>query len=118
MGKGRIQGFICCEVQIQVNESRHEVGLARPHGQAEQVIRIGDAVESIDKKLRIVNAGWFFFNLRLQLSGDLLAAVIGLGSIFIKGGCSGILSEESFHSIREGKLGDIQCVECSCSKQL
>ena len=57
VGEGWVARVLLGEVEVEVNHRRHEIGLARAHGEGEEVIRVGDAVE---KGLEVCLAGLLF----------------------------------------------------------
>ena len=106
------------KVQIEIDECRHEEGLACAHGKAKQIIGVRDAVEGRGKKLLIINTGRIFSNLILQLFGNLFAAVIGLACVFIERSCGGIPAQKVLHAVRQRELADIQRIKGAGRKQL
>ena len=45
VGEGRVVGVLLGEVEVEVNHCRHEVGLARAHGEGKEIVGIGDVVK-------------------------------------------------------------------------
>ena len=80
----RVHRLVLGKVEVDVDEGSHQIGLARSHRKAEEVIGISYLVENILQHLLTVYLSRMMTNELLQLRGYLLAVAVFLPAILIE----------------------------------
>ena len=118
VGKGGIVRLGLCEVQVQVDEGRHQVRLSRTHGEAEQVVRIVHTVEQPAEGLFVVDFSRLLADEPLQLGGQLAAVAVLQARIFQQGDGGRGSCQHLARGCAQRQGVQVQAVESALHEQL